>query len=85
MRAGRPEAEVGQDLLNDLGPVNKGDDPHQSPTLRAEQGIGPVDLFDLLRPAPSQGLRGRRWGNLDNSCRHWSLGLVRRFLPFPSD
>lgn len=40
MRVGRPESEVGQDLLKDRGLVNECDDPHGSPTLWAEQPIG---------------------------------------------
>jgi hypothetical protein len=31
---------VGEDLFNELGLVNEGDDPHGSPTLWAEQQIG---------------------------------------------
>ena len=40
---GQPEAEVGEDLFNDLGLVNECDDPHGSPTLWAEQRIGLMD------------------------------------------
>ena len=40
MRVGRPESEVGQDLLKDRGLVNECDDPHGSPTLWADQRIG---------------------------------------------
>ena len=43
MRVGRPESEVGQDLLKDRGLVNECDDPHGSPTLWAEQRIGLMD------------------------------------------
>ncbi len=61
-RVDRPESEVGQDLLNDRGLVNEGDDPHRAATAGAQLGIGLTHLFDqpnsLLLECPAW--RGRR-------------------------
>jgi hypothetical protein len=40
-----PEAEVGQDVLDDRGVVNEGDDPHRAATLRPEHQLHLIDLL----------------------------------------
>lgn len=53
----RLQVEVGHDLFNDRGLVNEGDDSHGIATLRAEQRVGFVSLFDEVGPPALEGLR----------------------------
>ena len=52
----RPDPEVGQDLLDDLGLFDECDDPHSSGTPGTHERIHLVDLLD--QPCP-RALRGR--------------------------
>lgn len=65
----RPEAEVGQDLFDDLWPLNEGNDPHRPATLGAQQGISLIDLFDQPRPVLLECPAGR--GRWDLDQRGW--------------
>jgi len=53
---GGPHPEVGEDLSNDFGLFNEGDDPHGSHTPGTQERIHLVGLFD--QPCP-RALRGR--------------------------
>ncbi len=53
---GGPQPEVTEDLLDDRGLVNEGDDSHGDTLLGAEQGIGVVALFDEVRPPSMVGV-----------------------------
>ena len=54
---GGPEAQVGQDLLDELGLFDEREDPHGSATVRTDERIHLVNLFDEPRP---RALRGRQ-------------------------
>ena len=79
----RPQPQVCQNFLNDVGLVNKGDDAHGAPTPLTQQGIGLIDLLDQLGPALFEKRRARRWGNLDNSGGRCVLSLLFGLLAFP--
>ena len=51
MAGGRPEAEVGQDLLDHVGLLDEGDDAHWSTTPGADQRVHLADLLDEARPS----------------------------------
>jgi len=53
---GGPHPEVGEDLSNDFGLFNEGDDPHWSRASGAQERIHLVHLLD--EPCP-RALRGR--------------------------
>jgi hypothetical protein len=56
---GGPKAQVRQDLLDDLGLFDAGDEPHGSATARADQRIHLGDLLDQPRPgAPLDAREG---------------------------
>ena len=69
----RPQPSVGQDLLDDLGLVNEGDDPHRSPTLGTEQRSDLIHVF---------GRRERMCEHRRNSPRWPSICLVDQFAVF---
>ena len=52
---GRPDPEVGQDLLDDFGVLDEGDDPHWSRIPGTDGRVRFVDLLD--QPCP-RTLRG---------------------------
>jgi len=47
---GRPDPEVGQDLLDDFGLLDERDDPQCAATAWTDEGIHLVHLLDDLRP-----------------------------------
>jgi hypothetical protein len=84
VRDGWPHAEVGQNLFDDLLLINEGNDPHRAPTLRPEQGIDLVDLFDEVGPAVLERARSRRGRDLDDLCQRCAKSPVLRLLRLPT-
>ena len=66
MHARRPEAEVGQNLRDDVGLLEEGDEAHRPRAARADQGIHFVHLLDQARPGTLRG-RARDFGELQNT------------------
>ena len=57
-----PPAALDQDLLDDRGLVNEGDDPYRADALGTQEGVGFVNLYDEVRPPVRERLRYRgRW------------------------
>ena len=77
MTGERPQPQVGEDLLDDLALVNKGDDAHRAPTPWTKQEIGLIDLSDELGPALFEHRRARRWGNLNRACGRLRSLVIR--------
>ena len=75
MDVGGPHPEVGEDLSNDFGLFNEGDDPHWSGTPGTTERIRLIDLFDQPCPRALCG-RGGDLGELDSS------GIQTEFLAF---
>jgi len=74
---------VSEDLFDDLGLVNEGDDAHGAPTPCTQQGIGLVDFLDQVCPALFEKRRARRRRNLDSSGGRCVLSLLFGLLAFP--
>ncbi len=51
MRRGWPQPQVAEDLLDDVGLINKGNDAHGAPAPLTHQRISLIDLLDQLGPA----------------------------------
>ncbi len=51
MRGIRPQPQVAEDLLDDVGLVNKRNDAHRAPTPLTQQGIGRIHFLNQLGPA----------------------------------
>ena len=60
----RPQPQVCQNFLHDVGLVNKGNDAHGAPTSGTQQGIGLIHFLNQLGPALLEDRGARRWGNL---------------------
>jgi hypothetical protein len=63
MGRGRPEAEVGQDVLDHDRLFNKCDDPHGSGAAGTHEWIDFIDLLDEPGPGTLRG-RARDFGEL---------------------
>ena len=65
----KSELEVSDDLINDFMILDKGDNPHPTPTLRADKGVYLINFFYHLRPAS-----GRYRGSL--IFNDWRVGRI---------
>jgi hypothetical protein len=77
-----PQRQVGEDLLEDLGLGNTGNDPHRSFTPGAEQRIGLIDLLDQLAPALFEGRSACGWGDCYGPFGGYFLRLMLCLFPF---
>ncbi len=60
MRGMGPQPQVAEDLLDDVGLINNGDDAHRAPTPLTQQRIGRMHFLNQLGPALLEDRGARR-------------------------